>query len=158
MCLRGRLRGYRDAAQLERYPEALEVLVQDNYIRKVPIDPFTKSADTWELVFEEAASAGATVWRPSRLVSLTPGDRPEAEIVVDGKVFEVKEPVRPAGGGRANGRSASGSRSRRQSTGAPGARRRRLLRSEPVARPATGSGLATRRAAGQRCVTVLTLV
>ncbi len=39
------------------YPESLETLVQDKYIRKVPIDPFTKSADTWELVYEEPESA-----------------------------------------------------------------------------------------------------
>ena len=39
-----------------------------------------------EALIEEAASAGATVWRPSRLVSLTPGDPPAAEIVVDGVV------------------------------------------------------------------------
>jgi general secretion pathway protein G len=42
-----------------RYPESLQVLVQDKYIRKVPIDPFTKSADTWELVFEEPSSEDA---------------------------------------------------------------------------------------------------
>jgi general secretion pathway protein G len=42
-----------------RYPESLEVLVQEHYIRKVPIDPFTKSADTWELVYEEPSSADA---------------------------------------------------------------------------------------------------
>jgi 2-polyprenyl-6-methoxyphenol hydroxylase-like FAD-dependent oxidoreductase len=37
-----------------------------------------------EALIEEAALAGATVWRPSRLVSLTPGDRPAAEVEVDG--------------------------------------------------------------------------
>ena len=42
-----------------RYPESLEVLVQEHYIRKVPIDPFTKSSDTWELVYEEPSSADA---------------------------------------------------------------------------------------------------
>ena len=42
-----------------RYPESLEVLVSEHYIRKVPIDPFTKSPDTWELVFEEPDSADA---------------------------------------------------------------------------------------------------
>ena len=42
-----------------------------------------------EALIEEAASAGATVWRPSRLVSLTPGGPPAAEIVVDGVVRTV---------------------------------------------------------------------
>ena len=42
-----------------------------------------------EALIEEAALAGATVWRPSRLVSLTPGDPPTAEVVVDGVVRTV---------------------------------------------------------------------
>jgi general secretion pathway protein G len=39
------------------YPESLEALKTDGYIRKVPLDPTTKSADTWELVRAEADSA-----------------------------------------------------------------------------------------------------
>ena len=42
-----------------------------------------------EALIEEAAVAGATIWRPSKLVSLTPGDRPTAEIEVDGVVQTV---------------------------------------------------------------------
>jgi 2-polyprenyl-6-methoxyphenol hydroxylase-like FAD-dependent oxidoreductase len=42
-----------------------------------------------EALIEEAALAGATVWRPARLVSLTPGDPPAAEVVVDGVVRTV---------------------------------------------------------------------
>lgn len=42
-----------------------------------------------ETLIEEAAAAGATVWRPSRLVSLTPGDPPAAEVMVDGVVRTV---------------------------------------------------------------------
>jgi 2-polyprenyl-6-methoxyphenol hydroxylase-like FAD-dependent oxidoreductase len=42
-----------------------------------------------QALIEEAALAGATVWRPSKLVSLTPGDPPAAEVVVDGVVQEV---------------------------------------------------------------------
>ena len=30
-----------------RYPETLEALATDKYLRKVPIDPITDSADTW---------------------------------------------------------------------------------------------------------------
>ncbi|HEX2224657.1 MAG TPA: prepilin-type N-terminal cleavage/methylation domain-containing protein, partial [Thermoanaerobaculia bacterium] len=30
-----------------RYPSSLEVLVELGYLRKVPIDPITKRADTW---------------------------------------------------------------------------------------------------------------
>lgn len=36
------------------YPATLEELVEKRYLRAVPIDPITKSAETWELIFEEA--------------------------------------------------------------------------------------------------------
>jgi general secretion pathway protein G len=35
------------------YPPDLQTLVTQNYLRKVPIDPMTKSADTWVLAYEE---------------------------------------------------------------------------------------------------------
>ncbi len=36
------------------YPPDLQTLVTSGYIRKIPIDPMTKSAETWVLAFEEA--------------------------------------------------------------------------------------------------------
>ena len=41
---------YADSGQ---YPEALPTLVDKHYIRSVPIDPFTKSAETWLMVASE---------------------------------------------------------------------------------------------------------
>ena len=35
------------------YPPSLEALVENGYLRRVPIDPITKSSDTWQLVYEE---------------------------------------------------------------------------------------------------------
>lgn len=32
------------------YPETLDVLVEKKYIRSIPKDPFTRSADTWILI------------------------------------------------------------------------------------------------------------
>jgi 2-polyprenyl-6-methoxyphenol hydroxylase-like FAD-dependent oxidoreductase len=43
-----------------------------------------------EALIQGAAVAGATVWRPSRLVSLTPGDPPTAEVIVDGVARTVR--------------------------------------------------------------------
>jgi general secretion pathway protein G len=37
------------------YPPDLQTLVTQNYLRKIPIDPMTKSADTWVLSFEEVS-------------------------------------------------------------------------------------------------------
>jgi general secretion pathway protein G len=34
-------------ADLGQYPDALPALVDKHYIRSVPVDPFTKSAETW---------------------------------------------------------------------------------------------------------------
>ena len=34
----------------------LATLVTDGYLRKVPVDPMTKSADTWVLAYEEAST------------------------------------------------------------------------------------------------------
>ena len=56
-----------------RYPESLEVLVSEHYIRKVPIDPFTKSPDTWELVFEEPDSADAASEEPPGIIDVKSG-------------------------------------------------------------------------------------
>ncbi len=33
-----------------KYPASLEALVTDGYLRKLPVDPFTQSADTWTTI------------------------------------------------------------------------------------------------------------
>ena len=40
-------------ADLGQYPDALLALVDKRYIRAVPADPFTRSADSWVLVVSE---------------------------------------------------------------------------------------------------------
>jgi general secretion pathway protein G len=37
-----------------KYPASLDALVSDGYMRKVPEDPITKSADTWQTIPAEA--------------------------------------------------------------------------------------------------------
>ncbi len=56
--LKNDLRAMRDVidqyyADHANYPPGLEALVEDGYLRKVPVDPITKSAETWTLVLEE---------------------------------------------------------------------------------------------------------
>ncbi len=41
---------YADKGQ---YPGTLDALVSDGYLRTVPVDPFTKSADSWQTVPSE---------------------------------------------------------------------------------------------------------
>ena len=42
------------------YPADLQTLVTDGYLRKIPIDPMTKSAETWTLTYEEVSTDAAT--------------------------------------------------------------------------------------------------
>ncbi len=42
------------------YPSSLEELVTEQYIRQIPIDPFTKDSSTWEEVLEETDSEDDT--------------------------------------------------------------------------------------------------
>ncbi len=56
--LKADLRAMRDAldqyyGDKGHYPTALEALVDEGYLRAIPVDPITKSADTWEVEFEE---------------------------------------------------------------------------------------------------------
>ncbi|MBX9904084.1 MAG: type II secretion system GspH family protein [Burkholderiales bacterium] len=41
-----------------KYPESLESLTSDKYLRKLPIDPVTESATTWVIVPPEDAQKG----------------------------------------------------------------------------------------------------
>jgi general secretion pathway protein G len=43
-----------------KYPEAIDALVSDGYLRKIPDDPFTKSADTWQSVPAEPDTSNPT--------------------------------------------------------------------------------------------------
>jgi general secretion pathway protein G len=40
-------------ADKNKYPPSLESLVSDKYLRGIPVDPFTSSADTWQTTMSE---------------------------------------------------------------------------------------------------------
>ena len=40
-------------ADKNKYPASLETLVEEKYMRAVPVDPFTQSADTWQTTTSE---------------------------------------------------------------------------------------------------------
>lgn len=40
-------------ADKNTYPPSLDALVEEKYLREIPVDPFTQSADTWEEVLSE---------------------------------------------------------------------------------------------------------
>lgn len=41
----------------QKAPQTLDDLVSDGYLRQVPIDPMTGSADSWKLIMEDASNA-----------------------------------------------------------------------------------------------------
>ena len=43
------------AADQGRYPESLQTLVDEDYLRALPTDPFTRSSDTWIEVREDSS-------------------------------------------------------------------------------------------------------
>lgn len=45
-------------ADRERYPETLDDLVKERYLRKIPVDPFTQSPRSWVQVPPEDPSMG----------------------------------------------------------------------------------------------------
>ena len=44
-------------ADKSAYPPALDALVSDKYVRAIPVDPFTNSADTWQTTMSESDPA-----------------------------------------------------------------------------------------------------
>jgi general secretion pathway protein G len=49
------------SADLGRHPEALADLVEHKYLRALPVDPITKSSESWQLVLSEDADAPGIV-------------------------------------------------------------------------------------------------
>ena len=47
-------------ADKNKYPASLEALVTDGYMRRIPEDPITRSADTWQTVPAEADPSNPT--------------------------------------------------------------------------------------------------
>lgn len=41
----------------QKAPQTLQDLVSEGYLRQIPIDPITNSADTWKLIMEDSQSS-----------------------------------------------------------------------------------------------------
>ena len=68
------------------YPDSLQTLVTDKYIRKIPIDPFTKSADTWQVIMEEPDSSEAASDQPPGIVDVHSGSK---ALAADGTAYNT---------------------------------------------------------------------
>ena len=47
-----------------RYPDSLEVLQAEGYLREIPVDPITKSSDSWQVIYEEDTSDEDSNYQP----------------------------------------------------------------------------------------------
>jgi general secretion pathway protein G len=63
-----------------RYPESLQVLVDKRYIRSLPVDPVTESAETWALVPPADAAKGGVYDLHSGAPGTTRDGTPFAEL------------------------------------------------------------------------------
>ncbi len=69
-----------------KYPESLETLVTDGYIRRIPVDPFTGSADTWETVTEEVDSESASPDQEPGIIDVHSGS---PDTALDGTAYNT---------------------------------------------------------------------
>lgn len=68
------------------YPESLEVLRTEKYIRKIPFDPFTKSADTWEVELEPPDATETASDKPPGIIDVRSGSK---AISLDGTAYNT---------------------------------------------------------------------
>ena len=68
------------------YPDTLQTLVTDKYIRKIPVDPFTKSADTWQVTMEEPDSSDTASQEPPGIIDVKSGAK---QASLDGSLYNT---------------------------------------------------------------------
>ncbi len=70
------------------YPDTLQTLVTEKYIRKIPIDPFTKSADTWQVTMEEPDSSDTASQSqdPPGIIDVKSGSK---QVSLDGSLYDT---------------------------------------------------------------------
>jgi general secretion pathway protein G len=68
------------------FPPDLQTLVTDGYIRKIPVDPMTKSGETWIVAYEEIAPDDTSSEPPKPgIVDIHSGSEAKA---LDGTVYK----------------------------------------------------------------------
>ena len=69
-----------------KYPESLQTLETEKYIRKIPIDPTTKSAESWEVVYAEPDATESAPDGPPGIVDVKSGSK---ELAADGTPYNT---------------------------------------------------------------------
>ena len=68
------------------YPESLQVLVTEKYFRQIPLDPFTKTSDTWAVEMEEPDASEVATDVPPGVVDVHSGS---TGIALDGTAYNT---------------------------------------------------------------------
>lgn len=61
-----------------KYPASLQVLVEEGYLRRLPVDPFTNSADTWEEVREVLSPEDMMAGKQPGVIDVRSGSKEKA--------------------------------------------------------------------------------
>jgi general secretion pathway protein G len=69
-----------------KYPASLQALVEENYLRKVPVDPITGKADTWIEVREQPAPEELDVTKEFGIVDIHSGSEDKG---MDGTLYNT---------------------------------------------------------------------
>lgn len=65
------------------YPESLDILVDQGYLREIPMDPMTQSRQTWELIYEDDVGDEDSSYEPG-IFDIRSGSDEEA---IDGTFY-----------------------------------------------------------------------
>jgi general secretion pathway protein G len=69
-----------------KYPASLKALVEDGYLREIPVDPITKSTETWVEVKEEVNAENLTPGFVPGVADVHSGSEAKAQ---DGTVYNT---------------------------------------------------------------------
>jgi general secretion pathway protein G len=69
-----------------KYPTSLQILVDEEYLRKIPVDPFTRSAETWVEVMEMPSYEEMTPGQEYGIVDVHSGSEENA---LDGTMYST---------------------------------------------------------------------
>jgi len=69
-----------------KYPPSLQTLVDEEYLRSIPIDPFTKSSETWVAIMETQTEEDLTLGVEPGIVDVFSGSDQKA---TDGTLYNT---------------------------------------------------------------------
>jgi len=69
-----------------KYPASLQTLVEEGYLRRLPVDPFTGSDKTWEEIQEQLSPEDAMAGKLAGVIDVRSGSK---ELAIDGTPYNT---------------------------------------------------------------------